>query len=376
MITVNKIDLNNKQQVKEFIKFPYQLYKGHPQWVPPLIIDVELQLNPNKHPFYEHSDAEFFIAKDNNTVIGRIAALENKPYNKYHKTKNANFYLFETIDDQEVANALFYRVFEWAQKRGLNNVVGPKGFSVLDGYGILIEGYEHHQMMNMMNYNYPYYPALLENLGFEKEVDFVSHYAHTTEFRLPERIHRIADRVKKRGTLQVKRFNSRKELKAWANKIGRAYNNSFIDNWEYYPLTDNEIDFVLQTMFYVADPKLIKIITHNDDVVGFLLGFADVSRAMQRAKGHLLPFGIIDILIDLKRTNWIAVDGAGILPEFQGHGGNALLYSEMEKTVLARSNFEHADFTQIAETAVQMRKDLTNLGGKPYKNHRVYHKQI
>jgi len=376
MIQVSEIDINDKKQVKEFIRFPYDLYKNHPQWVPPLIIDVQLQLNPNKHPFYERSDADFFIAKDNGKVVGRIAALENKPYNEYHNKKDANFYLFELINEQAVADALFERLFEWAKKRKLNNVVGPKGFSALDGYGILVKGFEHHQMMNMMNYNYPYYSTLVENLGFEKEVDFVSHYAHIPDFRLPERIHRIADRIQKRGTLKVKRFSSRKELKSWAMKIGRAYNNSFVNNWEYYPLTDNEIDFVLQTILYVADPRLIKIITHNDDVVGFLFGFADVSRAMQRAKGHLFPFGLFDILINLKNTKWIAVNGAGILPEFQGHGGNALLYSEMEKTVLSHDNFEHADFTQIAETAVQMRKDLTNIGGVPYKNHRVYHRNI
>ena len=119
----------------------------------------------------------------------------------------------------------------------------------------------------------------------------------------------------------------------------------------------------------VADPKLIKIIAHGDDVVGFLFGFPDLSAALQRARGHLFPFGLLDLLLEMKRTKWIAMNGAGILPEFQGRGGNALLYSEMEKT-MAEFHFEHADLTQIAETAVQMRQDLVNVGGKPYKNHR------
>jgi hypothetical protein len=125
----------------------------------------------------------------------------------------------------------------------------------------------------------------------------------------------------------------------------------------------------------VAEPKLIKIITHGDDVVGFLFAFHDVSAALQRIKGRLFPFGIIDLLLEMRRTKWVAINGAGILPEFQGRGGNALLYSEMEKTI-REFNFDHADLTQVAETAVQMRSDLENLGGKLYKTHRVYGRSV
>jgi galactokinase/mevalonate kinase-like predicted kinase len=132
----------------------------------------------------------------------------------------------------------------------------------------------------------------------------------------------------------------------------------------------------LETILTVADPRLIKIITHNEvDAIGFLFGFPDLSAALQRAKGKLLPFGIIDLMMEMKRTKWVSLNGAGVLPEFQGVGGNALLYVEMEKT-LHEFNFDHADLTQVAETAVQMRHDLENVGGKAYKNHRVYHKKI
>ena len=154
-----------------------------------------------------------------------------------------------------------------------------------------------------------------------------------------------------------------------------AYNKSFFDNWEYYPLTDNEINFILDTILTVADPRLIKVITHDNDAVGFLFGFPDLSSALQKAKGRLLPFGIIHLLIEMRRTKWIALNGAGILPEFQGRGGNALLYAEMENTI-HDNDFEHADLTQVGETAVQMRQDLVNLGGEPYKNHRVYRKEL
>jgi GNAT superfamily N-acetyltransferase len=375
MLTTEKIDTNSKAQVRRFVRIPYRLYANHPQWVPALFIDAEMQLNRQKHPFYEHSDADFFIAVRDGRAVGRIAALENKLYNNYHGTRQAQFYLFECEEDQEAASALFERVFDWARQRGLDTVVGPKGFGVLDGYGLLMEGYEHRQMMTMMNYNYPYYPKLVEAIGFEKEVDFASCYLESNKFRMPERVHSIAERVQQRGSLKVQRFRSKSVLKAYAPRIGKLYNNSFVNNWEYYPLTDKEIQFLLDNLMLVADPRLIKIITHDDDPVGFLFGFPDLSAALQRAKGHLLPFGIIDLMLEMRRTKWIALNGAGILPEFQGRGGNALLYSEMEKTV-RDFGYLHADLTQVAETAVNMRKDLENVGGKTYKNHRVYKKKL
>lgn len=374
-LAIEQVDTTQKKQVHRFIQIPFRLYQNHPQWVPPLLGDVELMLNRTQHPFYEHSDADFFIATREGRDVGRIAALENKRFNAYHHTRQAQFYLLECENDPEVARALFEKVFAWASARGLNRVVGPKGFGVLDGYGLLVQGFEHRQMMTMMNYNYDYYPRLVEAVGFEKEVDFVSCYISKQSFKLPERIHSIAERVQKRGALNVKRFKDKDELKQWADRIGEAYNKAFVNNWEYYPLTQKEIKFILDNLMLVADPKLIKVITAGEEVVGFLFGFRDVSAALQRARGHLFPLGLIDLLVEMRRTNWLAINGAGILPEHQGRGGNAVLYSEMEKT-LQDSHFEHADLTQVAETAVQMRQDLENVGGRAYKNHRVYSKPL
>ena len=375
MLTIEQIDTHDKSQVRRFVRMPYRLYAHCPQWVPPLFGDVELLLNRDKHPFHEFASADFFIAVRDGRDVGRIAAIENPHYNEYHKTRQAQFYLFECENDPEAAAALFQRVFEWVRARGLDTVVGPKGLGPLDGYGLLVEGYEHRQMMTMMNYNYDYYPRLVEALGFTKEVDFVSCYLSNKSFHLPERIHSIAERVEKRGTLHVQRFRSKKEMLGWADRIGQAYNQAFVNNWEYYPLTEREISFVVGNILPYADHRLIKIITHDDDAVGFVFAFPDVSAAFQRAKGHLLPFGLPDLLLEMKRTKWVALNGAGILPGYHGRGGNALLYSEMENTI-RDFQFEHADLTQVAETAVQMRNDLVNLGGKPYKNHRVYVKHL
>lgn len=373
---IKKIDLNSKSGVNRFIKFQFDLYEGHPQWVPPFIADIKKMMNPNKHPYYEHSDAEFFVAEKDGEVVGRIAALENKPFNQYHDAKDAEFYLFDCINDQDVANVLFETVFDWAKARGLNKLVGPKGFGPLDGYGIQIEGFEHRQMMNMMNYNYPYYRELVENLGFTKVVDFVSSYVNPQDFQLPPKVRKAAEIAKKRGTFEVLDFKNKRHLTQWAGRIGEAYNKAFIKNWEYYPLTQREVDFVVGNVITIVDPDLIKIIVKDGEVVGFVFPFPDVSAAMQKNHGKLGPIAILRLLSEIKRTNWISFNGVGILPEYQGLGGNAVMYAELEKAMHKNAQFIHSELTQVAETAVQMRKDLKNLGVSFYKNHRVYERKV
>jgi hypothetical protein len=377
MLTIEKVDTNNKAQVKRFVEVPYRLYKDCLQWVPPLYMDAYMYLNRKKHPFHEHSDVDFFIAVRDGRDVGRITAIENKPFNQYHQTRKADFFHFDCENDPEAASCLFHTAFDWARARGLDTVVGPKGMGPLDGYGMLVFGFEHRQTMSMLNYNYDYYPQLIEAQGFEKEVDFVSCYLPADKFHVPERIDRITQRVMQRGGLKVKQFRNKKELVSWgATRIGKAYNDAFVNNWEYYPFTQREIDFVISNIMTVADHRLIKLIVHGDDVVGFLFAFHDVSAALQRARGRLFPFGLLDILLELKRTNTVAVNGMGILPEFHGHGGNAMLYSEMGHTLLNFSQFTHVEMTQVAETAEQMRADLKNLNGVEYKNYRVYRKSL
>lgn len=376
MLTIEQVDTGNKSQVKRFVQFPYRLYKGCPAWVPPLHIDAYTQLSPKKHPFYEHSEIAFFLAVRDGRDVGRIAALENKPFNRYHNVREADFYFFDCENDPEAATALFATVFAWAKERSLEAVIGPKGMGPLDGYGILVFGYEQRQTMTMLNYNHAYYPALVEAQGFTKEVDFVSCYLPADSFKIPERVERIARRTMERGHLETKRFKNKKEMLNWAARIGEAYNKAFVYNWEYYPLTQREIDFVVENIMVVADHRLIKIITYGEEVVGFLFAFPDVSAALQRAGGRLFPFGLLDLLLEMKRTKTVAVNGMGILPEFQGHGGNAMLYYEMGRTLLEFNQFSHVEMTQVAETTEQMRADLKNLNGVEYKNHRVYRKTL
>jgi hypothetical protein len=387
MLKIETIDSTKRSDVIRFYKIPFSLYADSPYWVPPLWADLSMQLNRKKHPFYEHSDADFFIAVRDNRDVGRIAVMENKPYNKYHGRKIAAFYLFECVADQAVANALFDRVFHWARKRGLDTVMGPKGFGPLDGYGMLVDGFDHRQTMMMSAYNKPYLQHLVETLGFRKEVDFITCLITRDTFRMPERVHQIAERVLKRGTFKVLSFKNKKELLRWVPGFIKAYNAAFVKNWEYYPLTEREVNFVVDNILQFLDQDLIKIITHKEEVVGFVLSFPDISAALQRTRGYIPPLAILDsipspkaildILREVPRTEWLALNGGGILPEFKGIGGNALMYSEMEKTINSHfQQFNFGELCQVAETATEMRSDLANVGGRAYKNHRVFVRPI
>ncbi len=367
------IRVRDKRQKMQFIKFPFRLYRNCRNWVPWFISDMLTYMDRNKHPFYEHSDADFFIVKDGREVVGRIAVLENRRFNRYHGVKQASFYFMDAVDDRDVFRKLMEVAVDWASARGLDTLVGPKGLGAFDGYGILVEGFRYRQMMTMMNYNYAYYPQHLEEMGLEKEVDFLSFHVSAEDFRLPWTLYRLADRIRERFHLKVVSLKSRREVHYWALKLGHSYNETFVNNWEFYPLTDREIAFLADNLKWVVVPQLMKLIVHegSDEVMGFLLGFPDISPALQRAKGHLYPWNILDMLWSLRTSRIISLNGAGVHPRYQKKGGNVLLYTEMEKTVRKRG-FREAELTQVAETAVDMQKDLRRLGVQPYKRHRVY----
>ncbi len=254
--------------------------------------------------------------------------------------------------------------------------MGPKGFGPLDGYGLLVDGFEFRPAMTMMNYNPPRYRRLRRATRIPQRWWTSSRATwEETAFISPSGCDGSRNGRRNAAACASCDFESKRALRGWADRIGEAYNRAFVANWEYYPLSPEEIRFLTDSLLSVADPRLIKIIVHEQDVVGFLFAFRDVSASLQRIGGRLLPFGVLDLLLEMRRTEWVAINGAGVLPEFQGRGGNALLYLEMEDTI-REAGFRHADLTQVAESAVQMRRDLETVGGVPYKNHRVYARNL
>jgi hypothetical protein len=369
-----EINTDNKKQVNQFIRFPLRLYQNCPQWVPALESDARAMLNRKKHPFYLTSDASFFIATNSSgEMIGRIAMIENRPFNTRSATKRAFFYLFDVVDDLMVAKALIERGEAWAKERGLNEIYGPKGFAALNGMGLLTRGFEHRPAFGIP-YNYSYYPELIEKLGFVKDREVLSGYLHRNH-EIPEKIHIISEKVQKRWGVRVDNYRTRKDLERMLPHIKDLYNESLVGTSGNAPLTDEDVRAMAQTILWVADPSIMKVLMKGERAVGFLMAYPDISVALQKTGGKLLPFGWMRILWELKRTEWININGAGIIDAYRGLGGTAVLFEEMAKSVKT-GRYVHADLVQIGVENEKMRRELSAFGIDFYKSHCMYSKRI
>ena len=369
-----QIDLNNKKQVDDFLRLPFSIYRHIPQWVPPLQMDERIRLNSKRFPFYQHSHASFFLAFDGPRPVGRLAVLDNSRYNEFNKTKTAFFYLFECENNKEAAAELFNAAFDWARSRGLDQIIGPKGFTPLDGFGLLVKGFEHRPAFGLP-YNPAYYVDLVEAQGFVKDGESVSGYLGT-DIQFPLRIHKLAERLAQRRGLHIARCSTRADLRALVPHLKDLYNNSLGGTSGTTPITDEEVQAMANQMIWLADPKLMKMVMKDDRVVGFMMAYPDISAALQKTRGRLFPFGWLTLLLELRRTQWININGAGLLPEYRGSGGTAILYSEMFKSVSENPRYKHADVVQIGVENENMQREMENFGIDFYKMHRTYSKEL
>jgi len=305
-------------------------------------------------------------------MVARIAVLENCHYNEHARSRTAFFYLFDADNDPEAAAAIFEQIEAWARARGLDKIVGAKGFLQGDGVGVLVEGFEHHPAVGIP-YNHAYYGELIERAGYTRQRDFMSAYLPGNA-ELPPRIREIAEKTMARRGFTIRTFASKSELRAWVPAIVQTYNDTFVGNWEFNPITEGEGKVIGDRLLQIADPKLIKLVMKGDTIAGFLFGFPDISDGIRRAYGRLWPLGWFWLLREFGRTQWINLNGAGILAPYRGLGVNAILYVEMQKTI-ASGNFDHADIVQIEESVLTL-DDARAMGAEVYKKHRIYEKVV
>lgn len=369
-----EINTKDRRQVERFIQLPFFIYKDDPNWAPPLHMDIKKVFDRDKYVFYQHSDASFFLAvNDKGKALGRIAVLENTRYNALHEEKVAFFFLFECVNDYAVAKALFERAESWARARGLVKIVGPKGFTPLSGMGMLVEGYEFPPAMEQA-YNPEYYPQFLERLGFSRIRELLTGRLYPTE-TIPEKIHYLSERVQKRFGLQVDRFTNRRQLRKVVPYLKDLYNQTLTGSGGNPAITDADVKVMAAQMIWFADPRLIKILMKEDKPIGLLLAYQNISPAIRKAKGRLLPFGWVHILKALRNPRTIDINGSGVIPEYRGLGGTAVLFSEMEKSLL-EGKFEYAEMIQIGTDNEKILRELDSLGIHFNKKHAIYEKDL
>nr|MBN1229059.1 hypothetical protein [Anaerolineae bacterium] len=375
---IHLVNTDNRKEVNRFIGVPFELYRDSPQWVPPVVPDAQFQLNRKKNPFYKYNDAAFFVAEQDGQYIGRIAAFNPRYFNSFKHTSNLHFYLFDCINDQAAASALFEAAANWGRANDLTLCRGPLGFMALDGFGMLAEGFDHRPAVGIP-YNYDYYPTLTEAWGFELEERVYSGYLNLTRLRaeFPQKILALSDKIKSRYGFTIKTFKNKRELRRWAApRLADLYNRTLTHIAGDPPVTQEEVSVVADSALQITEPDLLKFVLKEDELVGFLFCFLDISVALKKTGGRLFPTGIFHILREMKRTNWINLNGMGMAPEYQGLGGTALMYAELYRAIENYPRFEHADVVQISEFNAKSLNEMKRFGVDFYKTHHIYQKPL
>jgi hypothetical protein len=373
-VEVKRVAGSKSKYFEGFYRLPSRIHEGNDCWVPWFVGDIK-ELVDKKHPLFEHTSGEFLVATRADRVLGRIFVFENGRYNQTHQMKSAHFYFFDSIDDREVADRLLQAAVDWARGRKLELLFGPMGLGGVTGGGLLIEGFDRRAAMTMMMYNQPYYRKLLEDFGFEKYIDNFSFYLPASA-RLPPEFKEPVDAVLREGKYRVLEFRSKKELAKVADEVGEVFIATLGDHAGNYHLSEKEVGRLKQGLIRIANPELVKVIAHEQEVIGFLLGFHDLSAAIQKSKGRLNPLSMYRLMREYKKSDWLLINGLGILPEHQGSGANLLLYAEVENVVKTYTQFKHIEMVQIQETTAKMLSNVETLKGETHKIHRMYQMRL
>lgn len=319
-----------KKDLKKFIQFPNDLYKDNKYYVPSLFSDELVNFNPKKNPAYEFCETRLFLAYRDNKIVGRICGLISHAYNKKVNRNIIRFTRFDVIDDIEVSKALISKVEEWGKSRGLNEIMGPIGFTDIDQQGMLIEGFDEMDL-SITLYNHEYYKKHMEEIGFRKDADWVEFQVYMPE-ETDSRLTRVSDMVKKRYGFYRMSFKNHKELKPYAYQALQVINNAFLKLYGTVPLTDAIIDKAIREYVPMVNLDFTIVIANKEnEVIGFGLLMPSLAEAFKKSKGRLLPFGIFRMLRALKKLDILEMYFIAVKPEYQKMGVNAIIMDEAIK---------------------------------------------
>jgi hypothetical protein len=327
MITIQ--EMISKKEMKEFVSFPFKLYKNNPYWVPPIINDEIESFDKKINPVFQHAEARFFVALKNNEIVGRVAAIINFTELNEQNLKKMRFGWFDFIDDIEVSKILLSKVEEIGLENKLDFMEGPVGFSNLDKVGVLTEGFDHIGTM-ITWYNHPYYKTHFEELGFQIEKEYLENkFPFKNVIREP--IERVATVLKKRYELKSLNFTKTKDIFPYVDKMFDLFNKSYAALPSFVPISDIEIAYFKKKYISFINPEYIKFVVDKDDnMVAFGITMPSFSEALQKAKGKLLPFGLFHLLKAKKSSKDVIFYLIGVHPTYQNKGIHSLIFLEYQ----------------------------------------------
>ena len=361
-------EVKTDKDLLAFIRFPWELYKGDPFWVPPLIKD-QLQKLSSGHPFHSHSEMTLYLAHLEGRVVGRIAGIIDHNYVDFHQEKAGFFGFFESIPEAEVAETLFLQIRSWLKDRGMEKMVGPVNPSTNDECGLLIDGFESSPCL-MMPYNPRYYSDLAEGIGFQKAMDLYAYLLEETTFNL-DRLNRITEKLGKREPqLHIRPINL-KDLDRELTIIKSLYNQAWSKNWGFVPLTEAEIDDLGKNLKPLVVPDLVLFAYWGEEPVGFSVALPDYNEVLKHLNGKIGLLGGLKFLYYSKKIHKIRVMLLGVAHAFRKKGIEGFLYVETFKRGIQKGYYR-AECSWILESNPLMQHGLEAMGGKRYKTYRVY----
>lgn len=368
---------------KTFIKFPWQIYQGDPNWVPPLYFDHKDSFNPNKHPFFEFGEAEFLIAFRGAEPIGTICAMVNHRHNEFHNEKAAHFGFFEVKQDPEAAAKLLEAACDWAREKEMTKVLGPASYSSNYLYGLLVDGFDSPPSIEM-TYNPAYYVDFIQDAGFETAMDLWAWYFPLHDLygrdaeKLPAKLVRVVEKIKKRYNITLREI----DMKNWDAEIAKfkeIYNQAWSKNWGFVPLTDNELHHLAESLKIVVDPRVTFFAEVNGKPIGASVPLPNINEILVKAQpGPSMTSSIlaaIRLLLGRRKVKLIRIFAMGVIEEYRGRGVDALFYYETVKRAIA-NGYTEGEASWILANNDMMNRAIEMMGAKVYKTYRIYEKAL
>jgi len=378
MASVSIRPVRTRSELKRFVKVPFRLHRESEQWVPPLIFERMQFLDRKKNPWFEHGEAEYFLAERDGEAVGRITVQVDSRWDQYQGGRDAMFGFFEAEEDPEVVRALFDAATAWAKAKGRERLLGPMDFTTNDEIGILIEGFERAPMI-LEPWHPPYYQRLIEAEGFGKAMDVLMWELRMGELKEGEKfdpsIHEAAEKALSDEGITIRNMRKR-DMAGEVRRFMDVYNEAWGDNWGFVPITDAEVEFQAKNLKQVLDEEWTFMAEKDGEVVGAALTLPDINRVLAGMNGRLLPFGWAKFLLGRRKIDRLRVFALGVKHDYRHTGVAAGLYLEHIKMAAKPDKIHWGEMGWILETNKPMNRAMEGMGGKIVKKYRLYERSL
>lgn len=373
-MSLNLKVVSSKKDLKNFISFPYDLYRDNKYFIPPLRFDEKKTLNKKDNPAFDFCESKYWLVYKDNRIVGRIAGIINSKFNEKFNKKEARFGWVDFEDDDSISSMLFETVEKWAVEKGMTSMHGPLGFTDMDGEGMLIEGYDEVSTLGSI-YNYPYYRTHIEKLDYQKDIDWIEFNVRIIR-DTPEKIARIAQIALQRNKLHVPVFKKAKDMLPYARDIFYLINETYKDLYGFVELTDRQIDcYVKQYFSFIRPEYLPLVLDENNKLAAFGITMPSLNKALQKIDGKLFPFGFLRILKEMKKSDSLDLYLTAVRTDLQNKGVNALLIDQINK-VCIKNGIKYVETNRELESNEKVQAQWKLYDARQHKRRRCYKKAL